>query len=187
MAILSSTASGHSTAQTSDDVGLMSQESHVSISAIIHDNEREMGIPLFPWIDEADNEGGLGDSSSEDEEIVPASDHDVAEVNEGLEMFAVPDSASSPREGMRPSELMQQIKEEIKILDDLVHSRNFLSSYVDMQGFLDTLKQANSTVRAKMAAALNHNKGQDWVSANVALATSNKRQKGSQFGFTKFH
>ncbi|KAG9297424.1 hypothetical protein G9A89_021682 [Geosiphon pyriformis] len=99
--ILLSTASGHSAAQTSDDVGLMSQESHVSISGIIHGNEREMGIPLFPWIDEAENEGGLDDSSLEDEEIVPASDHDVAEVNEGHAMFAVPDSASSPREGMR--------------------------------------------------------------------------------------
>ena len=83
--------------------------------------------------------------------------------------------------------MMQQIKEEVKILDGLVHSRNFCSTYVDMQGFLDTLKQANRTIQAEMAAASNHNKGQDWVSTNVALATSNKRQKGSQFGFTKFH
>ena len=73
----------------------MSQESHVSVSGIIHGNSREMGIPLFPWIDDADNEGSFSDSSSEDEDLAPAADGAV-EVNEGPEIFGVVDSACTP-------------------------------------------------------------------------------------------
>jgi hypothetical protein len=186
--IFSSTASGVGTVEATEDVGFMSQESHVSIGNIVHGNDREIGVPLFPWIEEDDNEENFSDSSSSMDEDPNRPLDGGCETNRELEIHTETLSVASPtNEGLNPSEFIQRMKEEIQTLEGLVRSRNFCPDYVNMQGCLDALKQTNSTIRSKMAAAVNHNKGQNWVSVNVAMSTSNKRQKGSEFGITKFH
>lgn len=86
-----------------------------------------------------------------------------------------------------PNEFLQQIKEELQILEGLIHSKNFQSEYLDTDNSLMELKETNRQIRAWMAQASSHNVGQDWVSANVARETSNQRRKGAQFGVTKFN
>ena len=145
-----------------DVVGMMSQESHVSMA----DDWNEIEMPsLFPWVD-----------MSEDEE---SCDDSLCAVEEGGDK-------AEEEQGLSRNEFMQQMKEELQILDGLIRSRNFCTSYLDMKACVKGLQETNSIVRARMAEASNHNQGQEWVSANVARASSNKRQKGAQFGITKF-
>ena len=78
------------------------------------------------------------------------------------------------------------MKEEVQTLDGLLHSRDFCTSYLDMNEYLKEMQEKNRAIKKQMARASNHNEGQNWVSTNVARARSSKRVKGAQFGLTKF-
>ena len=119
-------------------------------------------------------------SRSMDEDPIQVLDSSVDDNNQEPEVIGTePSTANLPtgNEGLQPSEFMQQMKKEIQILEGLVHSRNFCPSYLNLQSLLDELKRTNSAIRTKMAASSNHHLG---LVTNAAIATSNKRQKGSQ-------
>jgi len=183
--ILSSAPSrGAPAGQVSECVGMMSQESHVSLGDIIPDNAGEMEIPLFPWMDAQHDSDDNSRSSMEDEDDhgLQTSMHGDEEPDNFLQELVVVD----PSGPMSASKFVQQAKEEFQILEGLIYSKDFCPSFFDMQEYIQRMKETNSEVRAKMATAINHNQGQKWVSTNVARASSNKRQKGAEFGITKF-
>lgn len=168
--------------EASNDVGMMSQESHVSVRDMISTyDDSEMGMNIFPWPDaEQDDEDGNNSYSFEPEggNNNPSTHGRVQVGNTGH------DSASEA--DMPPNEFIREMKEELQILEGLIHSRDFAPSYINMRVCLQGLQETNRLIRAKMAEAVNHNRGQEWVSTNVARISSSKRQKGSEFGLTKF-
>ena len=174
------------TVEMSEDVGMLSQESHVALFDTDTGNDRDIEISLFPWVDQQEDEGGDkedegGDNDSLSSSSMVINDNDDDEFENTLDGME-----RGQNESMTVGEFMQRVKEEVQTLDGLLHSRDFCTSYLDMNEYLKEMQEKNRAIKKQMARASNHNEGQNWVSTNVARARSSKRVKGAQFGLTKF-
>ena len=61
------------TVEMSEDVGMLSQESHVALFDTDTGNDRDIEISLFPWVDQQEDEGGDKEDEGGDNDSLSSS------------------------------------------------------------------------------------------------------------------
>ena len=177
-----------------EDVGMLSQESRVTLDDILPAEDFEM--PTFEelGLSQEQEQDGLMDVTKDDYDDYDDNQQDSGDDDEsgrsGNSSVVFPQieeqAMETVGEQIRPTDFLKAIREKCSVLEQIFRSGNFVNTQVNLSEHLRTFKDIRRSITREMATANGHNQGQEWVSTNASVARSNRRLKGAKFGLSHF-